>query len=103
MTIALADAAMSLDNVIAIAAVARGDHWLFIIGLVLSIPLIVVGAALCCPVTSWPVRVEGACEVGRTFTSAPTSPSPNEEPCGVPLRRSCRRENGATAERVKRG
>lgn len=45
-TIAVADMAMSLDNVVAIAAVARGDHWLFIGGLVLSIPLIVVGATL---------------------------------------------------------
>ena len=45
-TIAVADMAMSLDNVVAIAAVARGDHWLFIIGLVLSIPLIVAGASL---------------------------------------------------------
>jgi len=45
-TIAVADAAMSLDNVVAIAAVAKGDYWLFIIGLVLSIPLIVVGASL---------------------------------------------------------
>ena len=46
VTIAVADAAMSLDNVVAIAAIARGDHWLFIIGLILSIPLIVVGASL---------------------------------------------------------
>ena len=45
-TIAVADMAMSLDNVVAIAAVARGDHWLFIAGLVLSIPLIVAGASL---------------------------------------------------------
>jgi YjbE family integral membrane protein len=45
-TIAIADAAMSLDNVIAIAAIARDDYWLFILGLVLSIPLIVVGATL---------------------------------------------------------
>jgi YjbE family integral membrane protein len=45
-TIAMADAVMSLDNVVAIAAVARGDPWLFIIGLILSIPLIVVGASL---------------------------------------------------------
>jgi YjbE family integral membrane protein len=45
-TIAVADAAMSLDNVIAIAAIARDDYWLFIFGLVLSIPLIVVGASL---------------------------------------------------------
>lgn len=44
-TIAVADMAMSLDNVVAIAAVARGDHWLFIAGLVLSIPLIVAGAS----------------------------------------------------------
>lgn len=45
-TIAFADMAMSLDNVVAIAAVARGDHWLFITGLILSIPLIVAGASL---------------------------------------------------------
>jgi YjbE family integral membrane protein len=45
-TIAVADAAMSLDNVIAIAAIAGGDHWLFIIGLLLSIPLIVAGATM---------------------------------------------------------
>ena len=44
-TIAVADMAMSLDNVVAIAAVARGDHWLFICGLILSIPLIVAGAS----------------------------------------------------------
>ncbi|MFT3987371.1 TerC family protein [Aestuariivirga sp.] len=43
-TIAIADAAMSLDNVVAIAAIADGDYKLFIIGLILSIPLIVVGA-----------------------------------------------------------
>jgi YjbE family integral membrane protein len=43
-TIAVADAAMSLDNVIAIAAIAHGDYWLFVIGLLLSIPLIVAGA-----------------------------------------------------------
>ena len=46
LTIAIADATMSLDNVIAIAAVAGGEHWLFIFGLVLSIPLIVVGSTL---------------------------------------------------------
>jgi YjbE family integral membrane protein len=45
-TIAIADAAMSLDNVIAIAAVARGEAWLFIFGLALSIPLIIAGSAL---------------------------------------------------------
>lgn len=45
-TIALADAAMSLDNVIAIAAIAQDNYWLFIFGLALSIPLIVVGSTL---------------------------------------------------------
>lgn len=37
---------MSLDNVIAIAAVADGDLTLLALGLGLSIPLIVAGAAL---------------------------------------------------------
>ncbi|CAN5318756.1 hypothetical protein BH10PSE7_BH10PSE7_21880 [soil metagenome] len=45
-TIALADLAMSLDNVIAIAGVAHGNSALFIFGLVLSMPLIMVGATL---------------------------------------------------------
>lgn len=43
-TIAIADAVMSLDNVIAIAAAARGHAELFIFGLLLSIPLIIMGA-----------------------------------------------------------
>lgn len=45
-TIAIADAVMSLDNVIAIAAAAGGNIWLFIFGLLLSIPLIVFGSTL---------------------------------------------------------
>jgi predicted tellurium resistance membrane protein TerC len=45
-TIAMADAVMSLDNVVAIAAIARDDYSLFVFGLLLSIPLIVVGASL---------------------------------------------------------
>ena len=45
-TIAIADAAMSLDNVIAIAAVSKGDPWLFGFGLALSIPLIMVGSTI---------------------------------------------------------
>ena len=45
-TIAIADAVMSLDNVVAIAAIAREDYSLFIFGLALSIPLIVVGASV---------------------------------------------------------
>jgi YjbE family integral membrane protein len=45
-TIIIADAVMSLDNAIAIAAAAKGDTSLIIIGLIISIPLIVFGAQL---------------------------------------------------------
>jgi YjbE family integral membrane protein len=45
-TIAIADAVMSLDNVIAIAAASRGHPELFIFGLLLSIPLIIYGSQL---------------------------------------------------------
>jgi YjbE family integral membrane protein len=44
--VALADIIMSLDNVIAIAAAAGGKLALLAIGLAISIPLIVAGAAL---------------------------------------------------------
>jgi YjbE family integral membrane protein len=44
--VAIADLVMSLDNVIAIAAAAKGNWPLIIIGLALSIPLIVFGATL---------------------------------------------------------
>ena len=46
MTIAVADVVMSLDNVIAIAAVARGSWLLLIIGLGISIPMIIAGSAI---------------------------------------------------------
>src|SRR4051794_2649410 len=45
-TIAVADAVMSLDNVLAIAAVAKDSTFLLVLGLAISIPLIVAGAAL---------------------------------------------------------
>jgi YjbE family integral membrane protein len=44
--IAIADAVMSLDNVIAIAVAARGSYALLMFGLAVSIPLIMAGAAL---------------------------------------------------------
>ena len=44
--VAIADLVMSLDNVIAIAAIAGSEYSLFILGLVLSIPLIVVGSTV---------------------------------------------------------
>jgi YjbE family integral membrane protein len=45
-TIIVADAVMSLDNAIAIAAAAQGDFTLIVIGLVISIPIIIIGATL---------------------------------------------------------
>ena len=45
-TILLADLVMSLDNVIAVAAAAKGDTRLLIIGLAISIPLVVFASRL---------------------------------------------------------
>lgn len=45
-TIIIADAVMSLDNAIAIAAAAKGDTTLIILGLLISIPLIIFGATI---------------------------------------------------------
>ncbi len=57
-TIAVADAVMSLDNVVAIAAIAREDYSLFIFGLALSVPLIVIGASVITNIiTRFPVFV----------------------------------------------
>ena len=44
--IVIADAVMSLDNVIAIAMAAHGNYALLMFGLAVSIPLIMVGSAL---------------------------------------------------------
>jgi YjbE family integral membrane protein len=41
--IVIADAAMSLDNVIALAAIARGNFWLLAAGVVVSIPVLAYG------------------------------------------------------------
>ena len=44
--IMFADAAMSLDNVVALAAIAGGNIWLLAIGVLLSIPILVYGAVI---------------------------------------------------------
>src|SRR5689334_20597766 len=46
LVVVVADILMSFDNVLAIAAAARGDYLLLAIGLAISIPLLVAGAAL---------------------------------------------------------
>lgn len=45
-TIIIADLVMSLDNTLAIAAVANGNYLLLAVGLALSIPLIIFGSRL---------------------------------------------------------
>lgn len=45
-TVAIADMVMSLDNVLAIAAVAKENTFLLVLGLLISVPLIVAGATL---------------------------------------------------------
>lgn len=56
----IADAVMSLDNVIAVAAAAKGSYVLLIIGLVISVPLVVYGATLLITlINRWPVIIPG--------------------------------------------
>lgn len=42
--IVISDAAMSVDNVVALAAVSGGNIWLLLIGFLISVPLIVFGS-----------------------------------------------------------
>ncbi|MGQ3675357.1 TerC family protein [Xanthobacter sp. TB0139] len=57
-TIAIADAVMSLDNVVAIAAASRGHPELFVVGLLLTIPLIVFGSQMMLAVlTRFPILI----------------------------------------------
>jgi YjbE family integral membrane protein len=45
-TILIADLVMSLDNVIAVAAAAKGSMLLLVLGLAISIPLVIFGSTL---------------------------------------------------------
>lgn len=67
-TIIVADVVMSLDNVLAIAGVAKGNISLLIFGLVISIPLIIWGSkAIGMLIERWPVVViAGAAFLGWT-------------------------------------
>jgi len=57
-TILIADVVMSLDNVIAVAAAAKGSMVLLILGLTISIPLVVFGSTLMIRLMDrWPVIV----------------------------------------------
>jgi YjbE family integral membrane protein len=57
-TILVADLVMSLDNVMAVAAAAKGDVWLIVFGLAISIPMVVVGSQIIMPlIKRFPVLV----------------------------------------------
>ena len=65
-TILIADIVMSLDNVIAVAAAAKGNMTLLILGLAISIPMVIFGSTLMIKVMErFPVIVVfGACLIG---------------------------------------
>ena len=65
-TILIADLVMSLDNVIAVAAAAKGSFLLLILGLAISIPLVIFGSKLMIRLMQrWPMIVTlGAALIG---------------------------------------
>lgn len=57
-TILVADLVMSLDNVMAVAAAAKGDVWLIVFGLGISIPIVIVGSQIIVPlIARFPVLI----------------------------------------------
>jgi YjbE family integral membrane protein len=57
-TILIADLVMSLDNVIAVAAAAKGSTTLLILGLAISIPLVIFGATVLMKLMErWPIII----------------------------------------------
>ncbi|SMC82601.1 TerC family protein [Sporomusa malonica] len=67
-TIIIADLVMSIDNVIAIAAVAKGNVTLLVIGLAISIPIIIWGSKVIHMLMErWPIIITiGAAFLGWT-------------------------------------
>jgi YjbE family integral membrane protein len=65
-TILIADLVMSLDNVIGVAAAAKGDEVLLIIGLAISIPLVIFGSTMMIKLMDrFPIIITlGACLIG---------------------------------------
>jgi YjbE family integral membrane protein len=98
-TVAVADLIMSLDNVVAIAAAAKGDWSLILLGLLTSMPLIIFGATFVMwllhrvPVLIWAgaallgwiagelaVADPGLIGVIKTYTSIPLVPADSGPP-----------------------
>jgi YjbE family integral membrane protein len=77
--IVIADIVMSLDNVIAVAAVAKGDYVLLTLGLAVSIPMVIAGSAIILALLErFPVLVWGGAAIlgwvaGDIFASDPVT------------------------------
>ena len=57
-TILIADLVMSLDNVIGVAAAAKGSIVLLVLGLLISIPLVIFGATILMKLMErWPIII----------------------------------------------
>jgi YjbE family integral membrane protein len=75
--VVIADIVMSLDNVIAVAAAAKGNYVLLGLGLVVSIPIVIAGSALIMALLErYPLLVWGGAALlgwiaGDTFASDP--------------------------------
>jgi YjbE family integral membrane protein len=75
--VVIADIVMSLDNVIAVAAVAKGAYVLLAIGLVVSIPMVIAGSAIILALLErFPILVWGGAGIlgwvaGDIFASDP--------------------------------
>ncbi len=69
-TIIVADALMGVDNVLGVAGAANGDFTLVVIGLLISIPIVVLGSKLVLQlVEKWPVIINLGAAV-LAFTAA---------------------------------
>jgi len=75
--VVIADIVMSLDNVIAVAAVAKGDYVLLTIGLAVSIPMVIAGSAIILALLErFPILIWGGAGIlgwvaGEIFASDP--------------------------------
>ncbi|HEU5018402.1 MAG TPA: TerC family protein [Pseudolabrys sp.] len=75
--VVVADIIMSLDNVVAVAAVAHGAYVLLVIGLAISIPMVIAGSAIILALLErFPILVWGGAAIlgwvaGEIFSSDP--------------------------------
>jgi YjbE family integral membrane protein len=76
-TIVVADAAMGLDNVLAIAGIAHGSFVLVLLGLAISVPIVVWGSTL---IIRWIERYPGIVNAGVVLLGATAARMIVEEP-----------------------